>query len=180
MCNLYSMTKSQAAIREWIRAMRDTTGNLPPMPGIFPDMMAPIVRTGADGQRELVMARWGMPSPPKLVTGVDRGVTNIRPSASPMVAKTRQLKPELDSIGRRKRIGHLQQSIRRAVWAHPRATLSTVQLAAYCYARGQRLAHWQWLAIRRAAERYAARAGRVEDWRGRPIVWACEAEIGII
>jgi len=40
-CNLYSMTKSQAAIREWIRAMRDTTGNLPPMPCIFPDMMAP-------------------------------------------------------------------------------------------------------------------------------------------
>jgi len=35
------MTKSQAAIREWIRAMRDTTGNLPPMPCIFPDMMAP-------------------------------------------------------------------------------------------------------------------------------------------
>jgi len=32
MCNLYSLTKSQAAIREWIRAMRDTTGNLPPMP----------------------------------------------------------------------------------------------------------------------------------------------------
>ncbi len=29
--------------------MRDTTGNLPPMPGIFPDMMAPVVRTGSDG-----------------------------------------------------------------------------------------------------------------------------------
>ena len=83
MCNLYSMTKSQAAIREWIRAMRDTTGNLPPMPGIFPDMMAPIVRTGGDGQRELVMARWGMPSPPKFVTGIDRGVTNIRNASSP-------------------------------------------------------------------------------------------------
>ena len=56
------MTKSQAAIRDWIRAMRDTTGNLPPMPGIFPDMMAPIVRTGGDGQRELVMARWACPA----------------------------------------------------------------------------------------------------------------------
>jgi putative SOS response-associated peptidase YedK len=83
MCNLYSMTKSQAAIREWIRAMRDTTGNLPPMPGIFPDMMAPVVRTGSDGERELVMARWGMPSPPQFVTGIDRGVTNIRNVASP-------------------------------------------------------------------------------------------------
>ena len=62
MCNLYSMTKSQAAIRELIRAMHDRTGNLPPLPGIYPDYLAPIVRNGADGNRELVMARWGMPS----------------------------------------------------------------------------------------------------------------------
>ena len=62
MCNLYSYTKGQAAIRELARAMHDRTGNLPPMPGIFPDYPAPIVRNGADG-RELVMARWGMPSP---------------------------------------------------------------------------------------------------------------------
>lgn len=83
MCNLYSMTKSQAAIRELIRAMYDRTGNLPPLPGIFPDKMAPIVRNARDGERELVMARWGMPSPPKFVTGIDRGVTNIRNVASP-------------------------------------------------------------------------------------------------
>jgi putative SOS response-associated peptidase YedK len=83
MCNLYSLTRSQTAILEWIRAMRDTTGNLPPMPGIFPDMMAPVVRTGSDGQRELVMARWGMPSPPQVVIGIDRGVTNIRNASSP-------------------------------------------------------------------------------------------------
>jgi putative SOS response-associated peptidase YedK len=63
MCNLYSVTKSQEAIRQYTRAMVDHTGNLPPLPGIFPDYRAPIVRTGADGQRELVMARWGMPSP---------------------------------------------------------------------------------------------------------------------
>jgi putative SOS response-associated peptidase YedK len=62
MCNLYSMTRSQAAIRELIRAMHDRTGNLPPLPGIYPDYLAPIVRNGADGARELVMARWGMPS----------------------------------------------------------------------------------------------------------------------
>ena len=58
------MTKSQAAIIAIVRAMRDTTGNLPPMPGIFPDYKAPIVRTGSDGVRELAMARWGMPSSP--------------------------------------------------------------------------------------------------------------------
>src|ERR1700751_6119236 len=62
MCNLYSMTKSQAAIRDLIRAMHDRAGNLPPLPGIYPDYLAPIVRNGADGVAELGMARWGMPS----------------------------------------------------------------------------------------------------------------------
>ncbi|MCX5495796.1 SOS response-associated peptidase family protein [Kaistia dalseonensis] len=61
MCNLYSMTRSQDAVRNMARVLRDQTGNLPPMPGIFPDYPAPIVRNGPDG-RELVMARWGMPS----------------------------------------------------------------------------------------------------------------------
>lgn len=62
MCNLYSMTRNQDAIRAIAKAMRDGAGNLPPLPGIFPDYSAPIVRTGADGVRELVNARWGMPS----------------------------------------------------------------------------------------------------------------------
>jgi hypothetical protein len=62
-CNLYSMTKSQAAIRDIVRAIRDITGNMPPLPGIFPDYPAPIVRNAPDGVRELIMARWGMPAP---------------------------------------------------------------------------------------------------------------------
>ncbi|MDR4308234.1 SOS response-associated peptidase [Chelatococcus sambhunathii] len=84
MCNLYSLTKGQAAIRELARALVDRTGNLPPMPGIFPDYPAPIVRNGAEG-RELVLARWGMPSPVSVLKGrsVDPGVTNIRNVASP-------------------------------------------------------------------------------------------------
>lgn len=84
MCNLYSLTKGQAAIRELTRAMVDRTGNLPPMPGVFPDYPAPIVRTAA-GERELALARWGMPSPFFLLKGrtVDPGVTNIRNVASP-------------------------------------------------------------------------------------------------
>ena len=85
MCNLYSMSKGQQAIRELAGAMRDTTGNLPMLPGIFPDYAAPIVRTGVDGVRELAMARWGMPSPAFALQGkkVDRGVTNVRNTASP-------------------------------------------------------------------------------------------------
>jgi hypothetical protein len=33
MCNLYSITKGQQAIRDLAGAMRDLTGNLPMMPG---------------------------------------------------------------------------------------------------------------------------------------------------
>jgi putative SOS response-associated peptidase YedK len=57
-----SVTKGQAAIIAASRAMRDTTGNLPPMPSIFPDYPASIVRNAPDGVRELTLARWGMPS----------------------------------------------------------------------------------------------------------------------
>jgi len=38
MCNLYSVTKGEQAIRELAGAMRDRTGNLPLMPGIYPDL----------------------------------------------------------------------------------------------------------------------------------------------
>lgn len=61
MCNLYSMTKNVDAIRRLFGALNSKVGNLPSMPGIFPDYPAPIVRNAADG-REIAMARWGMPS----------------------------------------------------------------------------------------------------------------------
>lgn len=61
MCNLYSMTKNVDAIRKLFGALNSRVGNLPSMPGIFPDYPAPIVRHTADG-REIAMARWGMPS----------------------------------------------------------------------------------------------------------------------
>jgi putative SOS response-associated peptidase YedK len=64
--------------------MTDSTGNLPPLPGIFPDYAAPIVRNQPGG-RELTMARWGMPSPAFALKGriSDSGITNIRNTASP-------------------------------------------------------------------------------------------------
>ncbi len=84
MCNLYAVTKGQQAIRDLTRAMLDRTGNLPSLPGIFPDYPAPIVRNQPGG-RELTMARWGMPSPAFALQGrnSDPGVTNIRNLASP-------------------------------------------------------------------------------------------------
>jgi putative SOS response-associated peptidase YedK len=84
MCNLYSITKGQQAIRDLAQAMRDTTGNLPLFPGVFPDYSAPIVRNAPDGVRELTMARWGMPTPFFALKGrkSDSGVTNVRNVAS--------------------------------------------------------------------------------------------------
>jgi putative SOS response-associated peptidase YedK len=64
MCNLYSMIRNQAAIRDLFKIGRDTSGNLPPLTGIFPDQMAPVVRVN-DGERELTIMRWGMPNPPQ-------------------------------------------------------------------------------------------------------------------
>jgi putative SOS response-associated peptidase YedK len=85
MCNLYSLSKGQQAIRDLAGAMRDVTGNLPLLPGVFPDYSAPIVRNAPNGVRELALARWGMPSPVFALKGrnSDPGVTNVRNTASP-------------------------------------------------------------------------------------------------
>ena len=49
MCNLYRITKGQQAIRELARAMSDRTGNLPPLPEVFPDYAAQSSATSPSG-----------------------------------------------------------------------------------------------------------------------------------
>jgi hypothetical protein len=44
MCNLYSITTNQAAIAALFRVMNRYVGDLPAMPGVFPDYPAPVVR----------------------------------------------------------------------------------------------------------------------------------------
>ncbi len=58
----------------------DLLGNLAPLPGVFPDTLAPIVRLDPDGRREAAMARWGMQGPS--FTG-GTPITNIRNTKSP-------------------------------------------------------------------------------------------------
>jgi putative SOS response-associated peptidase YedK len=72
-------TDSQAAIAALFRVMNRYVGNLPPMPGVFPDYPAPVV-CNVGTERELTMMRWGMPPPPKFGGG-GPPVTNI-PSSS--------------------------------------------------------------------------------------------------
>jgi putative SOS response-associated peptidase YedK len=59
--------------------MNRYVGNLQPMPGVFPDYPAPVVRN-AGSEHELVLMCWGMPPPPR--TG-GPPVTNIRNTSSP-------------------------------------------------------------------------------------------------
>jgi hypothetical protein len=40
-CNLYSITTNQEVIRALFRVVNRYVGNLPPMPGVFPDYPAP-------------------------------------------------------------------------------------------------------------------------------------------
>jgi putative SOS response-associated peptidase YedK len=80
MSNLYSVTKPDPAIRDAVGASVDASGIVPRMPAVFPDDMAPVVIARAsDGRRELLMMRWGFPSP----FSADRPVvTNVRNTRS--------------------------------------------------------------------------------------------------
>ena len=84
MCNLYSLTSAQSAITDLVDLWNDETGNLPPMTGIYPDYPAPVITQTSEG-RIMQMMRWGMPSPAFALKGkkTDKGVTNIRNTASP-------------------------------------------------------------------------------------------------
>jgi putative SOS response-associated peptidase YedK len=80
MCNLFSMVSNQKVVRGLFKVERDRTGNLPPLPAIFPDYPSPVVRVDPDGVRALEMMRWGMPSPVKFG---EKACTNIRNVQSP-------------------------------------------------------------------------------------------------
>jgi hypothetical protein len=53
---------NQAAIIALFRVVNRYLGNLAPMPGVFPDYPAPVVRNSGD-ELEMTMMRWGMPLP---------------------------------------------------------------------------------------------------------------------
>jgi putative SOS response-associated peptidase YedK len=79
MCNLYSITTNQEAIHALFRVINRYVGNLPPMPGVFTDHAAPVIRDAGAG-RELTMMRWGMPPSPKFG---GPPLTNVRNVTSP-------------------------------------------------------------------------------------------------
>jgi putative SOS response-associated peptidase YedK len=79
MCNLYSMTTNREAIIQIVKAVNARVGNLPELPGIYPDYLAPLVILNSHGEREIVLARWGLPSLKDALTDKpNKGTTNIR------------------------------------------------------------------------------------------------------
>ena len=83
-CNLYSQTTTQQAMRQLFsnHPFTDRAGNLEPG-SVYPDQLAPIIRHDG-GALELARARWGLPSPPLVLkTARDPGVTNVRNTGSP-------------------------------------------------------------------------------------------------
>ena len=54
----YSITTNQAAISALFRVVNRYVGNLAPMPGVFPDYPAPVIRN-TDAGSEMVLMRWG-------------------------------------------------------------------------------------------------------------------------
>jgi putative SOS response-associated peptidase YedK len=108
MCNLYSITTHQAAIAALFRVMNRYVGNLPPMPGVFPDYPAPIVRDALNNDRPLFAfagifaefrvdrgTKWKPIPGPHLVYGFLTTAPNaivepIHPKAMPVIPTTEE------------------------------------------------------------------------------------------
>lgn len=61
MCNLYRM-EDKDWVSKWAQDVESLI-NLMPAYQVNPDQMAPIIRNTANGRKQLVNARWGLPSP---------------------------------------------------------------------------------------------------------------------
>lgn len=83
MCYLYSINKTLEEVLQLVKALRDVNNNRPPLPFIFPNYEAPIVRL-ENGERIISNAHWGLPSPAFAFQGPnsDPGITNVRNTAS--------------------------------------------------------------------------------------------------
>ena len=65
MCNLYTSTTNQEAMRRLYRVEphQDKLGNYEPLTSIWPKYEAPVVRLDDDGARELTLMSWGFLTP---------------------------------------------------------------------------------------------------------------------
>lgn len=76
MCNLYSMTRVPEAVLRLFQIPHNRAEAFTPQSALFPGHVAPVVRTGRDGARELVAMSWGFVLPQ--AGRAPRRVTNCR------------------------------------------------------------------------------------------------------
>jgi hypothetical protein len=84
-CHLYNRRRSAGEVRQTFKGQKFTSavGNMEPG-DVYPNSPGPIIRHDTAGGLELVMARWGMPSPAEILkTQRDLGVYNVRNLRSP-------------------------------------------------------------------------------------------------
>ena len=76
MCNLYSLTRSVDAIRALFRVPHNRAAAFAPLSAIFPGHTAPVIRSTAEGEREMGAMSWGFVLP--IPGRAPRRVTNFR------------------------------------------------------------------------------------------------------
>jgi len=98
MCNLYAMTKKDDDLGRFFRVSHNRRPALQPVNAIFPRHVAPVVRQSEDGEREIVLMRWGFfrlekGRAPKPVTNVRDDQLRTNPFWRDSFAKRRCLVP---------------------------------------------------------------------------------------
>jgi putative SOS response-associated peptidase YedK len=101
MCNLYSISTNQAAIAALFRVVNRCVGNLAPMPGVFPDYPAPVIRN-TDAGTEMALSA---------------GACRRQPAMAGHWSKTFAI--------RRHRTGAAGRSPRTDAWSRPTASPKT-------------------------------------------------------
>src|SRR6516164_3589768 len=99
MCNLYSITTNHAAIIALFRVINRYVGNLPPMPGVFPDYPAPVIRNtggrardGHDALGHAATAAHGRPSGHQYPQYVVAALACMAQTREPMPCPGQQLR----------------------------------------------------------------------------------------
>jgi putative SOS response-associated peptidase YedK len=69
MCNPNSIVRSRDEMARAVRVLIDRTANQPPLPAVFPDQLAPIVRVNSASERVMECMRWGFHSPARIPIG---------------------------------------------------------------------------------------------------------------
>ena len=77
MCTLYRLRHGHSEIARLFNA-GGAASNAQPPSSIYPDSVAPVVRNGPAGQREIIEMRWGFPPPPQ----GNAPVVNVRNTSS--------------------------------------------------------------------------------------------------